>query len=72
MPFFLAGVGNDFRSHDVFGGSINWIQPPDGLRDQNTFETYYRFYASARMAVTPDLQVVFNPALDPNRHVLVF
>jgi porin len=66
-----AGIGHNFRSHDVFGGSINWIQPPGGLRDQYTIETYYRFYASARVAVTPDLQVVFNPALDPSRDVLV-
>ena len=62
-----GGIGFRFKSHDILGLSLNWTHPPGGaLRDQYTAEAYYRFNLTEHLAVTPDLQWVINPSLDPD------
>lgn len=52
---------------DLFGIAGGWTQPAsDFLRDQYTFETFYRYQLTPNFAITPDLQVVFNPSLNPS------
>jgi porin len=63
---------------DLLGFGLNWGQPnedtwePD-LPDQYTAELFYRWQISKGIAVTPDLQYIKNPALDPGtRSIWVF
>lgn len=67
-----AGVGYTFGTHDVIGGSWNWNRPPGGLRDQTTLEGFYRFYLSERVAISPNVQWVFNPSLNVNEDSIVY
>ena len=53
---------------DVLGFGFNWGEPNEntfdsGLRDQYTTEVYYRWQLSPQLAVTPDFQLLVNPAL---------
>lgn len=60
-----AMFGIEFKSHDVWSFGLNWIEPPDSsLRDQYTFETYYRFHVTEHLALTPDFQAVYHPSLN--------
>jgi porin len=57
---------------DVLGVGLNWGEPSEstfepGLRNQYTAEVYFRWQLSPRFAITPDLQLLVNPALDPNQ-----
>jgi porin len=84
IPFLLAGfvlakqivaggIGFRFKSHDILGLTMNWTNPPDSnLRDQYTAEAYYRFYLTEHLEITPDLQWVYHPSLNPNVTSLVY
>ncbi len=55
---------------DVLGVGFNWGEPNEdtfgsGLRDQYTAEVYYLGQLTPRFAITPDLQILVNPDLDP-------
>jgi porin len=55
----------------LLGVGLNWGEPNEdtfgsGLRDQYTAEVFYRWQVTPRFAVTPDLQLLENPALDPD------
>ena len=65
-----AGLGLYRKSHDLMGFGVSWGEPSEdsfspGLDDQITLELFYRMTTSENFAVTPDLQVIFNPALNP-------
>ncbi len=52
------------------GIGFNWGEPNDtafksGLRDQSSMELYYRIQLFKELAITPDLQYIKNPALNP-------
>jgi porin len=56
---------------NLFGLGLNWGEPNEdtwgpGRRDQYTVELFYRWQISKAIAVTPDLQYVKNPALNPD------
>jgi porin len=63
---------------NLLGVGLNWGQPNEGtwgpgLDDQYTAELFYRWQISKAIAVTPDLQYIKNPALDPGaRSIWVF
>ena len=62
----VAGLGIHRRSHDLFGAALGWATPyEDGLRDQVTFETFYRMQLSQNIGITPDIQLLFNPSKNP-------
>ena len=42
----------------------------DGLDDQWTGEVFYRINLGKHFAVTPDVQVLVNPALDPDKDII--
>lgn len=66
------GTGYTFRTHDVLGSSFNYTHPPGGLRDQYTVEVFYRYYLSEKLAMTPDIQLVFDPSLNPDKSAIVY
>ncbi|MDA9856822.1 carbohydrate porin [Rubripirellula sp.] len=66
-----TGLGLRRENNDVAGAGISFGKPSaNGLRDQITSEAFYRFQLTQFLAVTPDVQVIANPALDPNEDVL--
>ena len=67
-----AGLGYHTRKKgDLLGVGINWGRPnedtfgPD-LEDQYTAEIYYRLQLLKVLTLTPSVQVVVNPALNPD------
>lgn len=61
------GFGRGFRAYsDVLGLVVNKGQPSDSsLRDQETVELFYRLTLSRNLALTPSVQLLFDPALNP-------
>lgn len=70
-----AGVGYRPPSapSDLFGVGIGWANPSDSLQsqaallgldlgDQYTFEMFYRYHLTPNFAITPDIQLIANPA----------
>ncbi len=73
-----AGFGHHFGAGDsLLGFGINWGQPNEttyrpGLPDQYTVELFTRLQVSENLQITPDIQYIKNPALNPNAdHSLV-
>lgn len=51
---------------DLFAVGFGWTHPSsDALRSQYTAETFYRFQLVQNLAITPDIQLVIDPALNP-------
>ena len=49
---------------------MNWGRPNttvfgDDLDDQYSIEAYYRWQMTKELAITPDVQLLINPALNP-------
>jgi len=66
-----AGVGYFPHSRsDTLGIGLNWGRPASGtygddLDDQYTAEVYYRLQLFQHTTITPDVQYLVNPALNP-------
>ena len=70
---FSTGLGLKRENNDVAGIGFSWGKSTDGtLRDQFTSELFYRFQLTQFLAVTPDVQLIVAPALNPNVDVLAF
>jgi porin len=66
-----AGIAKNFRERDGGGIAVSWGKPSaPGTRDQWTGEIYYRAQIGA-LAITPSLQLIANPALNPGEDVLL-
>jgi porin len=71
-----VGFGyNAFGGRDQLGVAINWGEPNEdsfgpGLDDQFVFETYYRWQLTEQFAITPDIQYLKDPALNPEHDSL--
>jgi porin len=71
-----AGIGYHTRKKsDVIGLGLNWSRPSEdtfgpGLDDKYTAEIYYRLQVLKVLTITPDIQVLFNPALKPDEDVI--
>lgn len=67
-----TGVGYHFsESNDVAGIGFNLGSSSDsGKMDQFTSELFYRIQLSENLAITPDIQVVINPANNPDQSVI--
>ncbi len=56
---------------DLFGFGVGWVRPNGEVvpqpfqREQWNFETFYRFHLTPNLAITPDLQYISNPPLNP-------
>jgi porin len=65
LGFYMAG------RKDLAGIGFNWSRPSEtgvgpGLSDQFTMEAFYRLQLSQNFAITPDLQLLIDPALNPD------
>ena len=67
-----VGLGMyDWDSGNLFGVGLSKTTPSEktiapGLDDQQSAEVFYRFMLSKHLAITPDLQYIKDPALNPN------
>ena len=51
---------------DLIGLAFNWGDPADdALREQYTAEMFYRFQLAQNLAITPSIQLLLDPALNP-------
>ena len=69
-----AGIGVPGAGHQL-GFGANWGEPNDalfgsGLDDQYAFEVYYRLQVTKEIAITPDVQLLINPALNPEKDTI--
>ncbi|MFZ9032307.1 MAG: carbohydrate porin [Robiginitalea sp.] len=68
-----TGMGyQPLQGSHLTGFAFNWGQVNEttfgeGLDDQFTFELFYRLQLSSKVAITPDLQYMINPALNPEQ-----
>jgi porin len=70
---FSTGIGVQRENRDVAGIGLSWGSPADGsLRDQFTSEAFYRFQLTQFLAVTPNVQLIVDPALNPGTDVIGF
>jgi porin len=54
------------QSNDRIGIGITWAEPADRtLRDQKAVDIFYRIQMTPEIAVSPTLQVVFDPSRNP-------
>ena len=59
------------RNRDLIGAGVAWERPGiSGLDDQYTAEFFYRLQLFENFALTPDLQIIAEPALNPNEDVI--
>ena len=71
-----AGFGYYTRkNNDLIGLGLNWSRPAadtlgSGLDDQYTAEIYYRIQVLKVLTITPDVQLLFNPALNPDEDLI--
>jgi porin len=60
------------QSSDLLGAGISWGKPSaNGLDDQYTGEVFYRLQLTKNIAITPDIQLIINPALNPDENALL-
>ena len=70
------GTGYYLREKsDLLGLGLKWGRPShktygSGLDDQYTIELLYRLQLLEHLAITPDIQVLLNPALNPDADVV--
>jgi porin len=72
-----VGCGHYMRHNsDLVALGLNWGNPSEdfgvGLRDQYTAELFYRVQLSQNFAITPDVQLVIDPALNPAENTMWF
>jgi len=69
-----ASVGMMYKltsMSDVVGLAFSWSDPADReLRSQFMTELFYRFQISHNFAVSPNLQLIYRPALNPDHNFM--
>jgi len=71
-----TGIGRYWSDKkNLLGFGLNWSRPSESsfgpdLDDQWTAELFYRWQLTLSFAVTPDIQYIANPALNPDEDVL--
>jgi porin len=54
------------QNNDLIGIGFSWGQPTDStLQDQYVLEAFYRLQVTPHTNLSPDIQVIFNPAKNP-------
>jgi porin len=70
---FSTGVGLRRPNNDVAGIGVSWGRPSSGpVESQFTSEAFYRFQLTQFLALTPDVQLIVDPALNPGQDVVAF
>ncbi len=56
---------------DLVGLGVNWGKPSDdSLDDQVSGELFYRLQLAQNLAITPSVQLIIDPALNPDENVI--
>jgi len=68
----LTGIGYyDSNYRDFLAIGFGWGKPSDdSLDDQYTIEMFYRFQLTQNLAITPDIQLLINPVLNPDEDII--
>ena len=68
---FSTGLGYQCANRDVWGVGLSWGQPTlSSAGVQFTSEAFYRFQLTQFLAITPDVQLIKDPALNPGQNIL--
>ncbi|WP_170546390.1 carbohydrate porin [Ruegeria arenilitoris] len=62
-----AGLGYYGRNTDLAGLGLNWAEARGVDSDQFTLEAFYRFSISPGLQITPSVQFISDPLLNPNQ-----
>ncbi|MBW2235898.1 MAG: carbohydrate porin, partial [Deltaproteobacteria bacterium] len=71
-----AGIGYQVvPGRGLLGAAVNWGRPNKdtfgpGLGSQWTFEAFYRWQVLKQLAITPDVQLLVDPAQNPDKSVI--
>jgi porin len=73
---FSAGVQISTRRNEAWTINAGWSKPSKetfgpGLDDESLLETAYQFQLSKNFSLTPNLQVIFNPAGNPGESSII-
>jgi hypothetical protein len=63
-----AGVGlRPEGTSDLWGVAVGWTEPAAFVspQDQTVIEAFYRYQVTPNFAVTPDIQLIRNPSINP-------
>jgi porin len=63
--------GGNLLGAAIGWGEINETTWAEGLDNQLSMEIFYRMQVSSHLAITPDLQYLVNPALNPNANSIL-
>ena len=60
------------KMDEILSVGVGWARPSEqthgpGLRDEWVLETSYKLQMSKNFSLTPDIQVLFNPAENPDK-----
>ena len=59
------------QSDDLIGLAVSWEAPTDpALGDQYVVEAFYRFHLTPDTHLTPDIQIVVDPANAPDKEAV--
>jgi porin len=59
------------NENDLIGVGFSWGRPSDDLlEDQSAVEIFYRIHVLQTMALTPSVQAVIDPALNPDENLI--
>ncbi len=61
-----AGIGYFARNTDLAGIGFNWAEANGIAGDQETVEAFYRFSVSPDLQITPSVQYIKDPLLNPS------
>ena len=59
------------RALDETGIAFSWADSVESLRNEKLLEVYYRFSINGALSMSPDLQVLIDPALGPSNGVSI-
>ena len=62
-----AGLGYYVRNTDLAGIGLNWAEADGIPGSQKTIEAFYRFSISPGLQITPSIQFIDNPLLNPGQ-----
>ena len=68
--YVAAGVTKSVFRDSMIGLGASWGQPPESDVDQVATEVFYRWQLSQNLAFTPSIQVLIDPALNPDDDVV--
>ena len=71
-PTASAVVSDLINVGDVLGFGASWSDPSpgNGVRSETLLELQYRFWIGDSIEITPDVQVIFNPAANPTTRTI--